>query len=89
MRYQVTADIRYIDGSLAGLTIPAGYRTTWGDRQSASRAAAWLRSVMNSHDFVRACGTGNKYEIIGRISIDPETAPIYVRAFDIPVAKAS
>lgn len=68
--YRVTADIQYQDGTLAGLLIPAGYGVNYPTRRSAQRCAAWLCKVQREKDFIRAVGTGCKYNIVGRVSID-------------------
>ena len=64
MAYRITADIRYLDGALAGITIPSGYSVTYEDRNAADRCHTWLHRVWREADFIRACGTGNRYEIV-------------------------
>lgn len=65
--FYVTADIRYLDGTLAGLTIPGGFRTSEPDIAHAVKRQRWLRGVMEAGDFIRAAVTGNRYEIVGGI----------------------
>lgn len=69
MAFIVTADIKYLDGALEGMTIPAGYRVTEPDRSHANRCSAWLSKVQRSNDFIRAVGTGNRYQIVGPIEV--------------------
>lgn len=71
MTYLVTADIRFQDGALAGLLIPAGYSVTVPDERHAIRIASWLTRVHDELDFVRATGTGNKYEVVGNVHYAP------------------
>lgn len=59
--FTVTADIRYLDGTLAGMVIPSGYRVTYTDRNGVFRATRWIERVRRDGDFVRATGTGNRY----------------------------
>lgn len=68
--FQVSADIRYLDGALAGLTIPAGFRVTVGSIAEAVRTTRWLEGVRADGDFVRASGTGNRYEVVGGVRAD-------------------
>ena len=67
--YTVSADIEYLDGALAGLTIPAGYLVSFPTRPAAHRAAAWVRHTRRADDVVRATGTGNKYRFVGRLVV--------------------
>lgn len=59
--FTVTADIRYVDGTLADLTISGGYRTNYPDMESAMRAASWITSAFALNDQIKATGTGNRY----------------------------
>jgi hypothetical protein len=68
--FAVSATIRYLDGTLAGLTIPAGFRITTPDHASALRTFAWLGRVRRARDFVRATGTGSRYEIVGDVCLE-------------------
>ena len=61
MIYRITADIRYLDGNLAGMTISAGYHITTESRGEADRTQAWLNKVRSEGDFIRAAGTGCRY----------------------------
>lgn len=70
MTFRVTADIKYIDGTLAGLEIPAGFSATYPNRSIANRCSAWLERTMRAKDFVRATGTGAKFNITGRICVE-------------------
>ena len=67
MEYHVTADIEYLDGTLRGMVIPAGYSVTLPDERHAQRVVAHLSKVMRSDDFVRAVSTGNRYKVRGGI----------------------
>ena len=58
--WRVTADITYLDGALAGLTIPEGYTVSG---QAAQRIMCWLLRVQHANDFVRAAVTGNRYTV--------------------------
>lgn len=71
----VRADIRYLDGRLSGLLIPAGYRVTVPDRAHASRTARWLAKVRDTGDFVRAVGSGAKYAVVGPVNVDEMVLP--------------
>lgn len=59
--YKITADIEYLDGTLAGLLIPSGYHVTYPTLESAVRCTQWIKRTMKDKDFVRAYGTGNRY----------------------------
>lgn len=65
--FRISADIRYLSGALTGLTIPAGYSVTTPDRGRADSIQRWLNKVHTERDFIRAAGTGNRYEIAGNI----------------------
>ena len=67
---RVTADIEYLDGTLAGMVIPAGYSVSEVDVAHAHRTVTWLKRVQRERDFVRAAVTGNRYRIVGRICAD-------------------
>lgn len=69
--FQVSADIRYLDGTLAGLLIPAGYRLTVPSARRATQIASWLSGVRSRGDFVRATGSGNRYEVVGAVTVLP------------------
>ena len=69
-QFAVSADIHYLDGALAGLTIPSGFRATYADREEAYRVAQWLQRVWQSRDFIRATGTGSRYEVESQPHID-------------------
>jgi hypothetical protein len=69
VRYEVACDIRYLDGALKGLTIPSGYRCRYPDLTSAHRCVSWVIKIRKSGDFVRAVGTGNRYEFVGEVSM--------------------
>lgn len=62
MTYQVTADVKYLDGALKGLLIPSGFRVSYPTHRAAIRAVNWICKTKRESDFVRAVGTGNKYE---------------------------
>lgn len=61
MGYRVTADIRYLDGNLAGLEIPAGHCVNYMSREQAQRAAQRIEKTRAAGDFTRAAVTGNRY----------------------------
>lgn len=65
----VSADIRYLDGTLAGLTIPDGHRVGMPTLHDAIRVAGWLTRVRDSNDFIRAACTGHRYQVVGEIRI--------------------
>lgn len=64
---RVSADIQYLDGALKGLTIPDGWNATYSadesGRRSAQSAIRFLIRVRREDDFIRAVGTGNRYQI--------------------------
>jgi hypothetical protein len=68
--YRVSADIKYLDGTLAGLDLPHGYTVTMPTRKLAQRTAMFLERVRQSDDFIRACVTGNRYKVTGYITIE-------------------
>ena len=68
MTYRVLADIKYIDGALAGLTIPAGYSAAVPNLQRAIVTCDWLQRVERERDFVRAAVTGNRYTVVGNVT---------------------
>lgn len=68
--FRVTADIRYLDGALADLEIPAGFACSYPTRQSAVRASQWLQTVQRTNDFIRATGTGHRYVVTGGVTVD-------------------
>jgi len=78
MKYRVTADIEYLDGTLAGIVIPAGFTTTDPDIHHAIRRVQWLQRVMRENDFIRAVGTGNKYRVVGGIEYREINPLVYV-----------
>lgn len=57
---RIAVDVEYLDGTLAGLTIPAGYAVTVPE-SSVPRIMRWIAKVTRENDFVRATGTGNRY----------------------------
>jgi len=67
--YLVQADIKYLDGALEGLEIPAGFRVTYLNNMRAYSVAAWLKKVHKANDFIRATGTGNRYQVTGNVSV--------------------
>lgn len=77
--YTVSADVRYLDGTLAGLTIPDGYAVSYPTRDAADRAAAWVNATRRAGDFVRAAVTGNRYVFesapLVRVSTTPGDYP--------------
>ena len=68
--YQVSADIEYLDGTLAGVQIPSGYSVSVPTSKRAAQVASWLRAVRLNNDFIRAAVTGNRYRVAGRIAVD-------------------
>lgn len=72
MTYRVTADIEYLDGNLAGVSIPAGYSLTCPDQWHATNTTRWLQRVRDTKDFIRAAVTGNRYRIVGEITVAEE-----------------
>lgn len=68
--FRVSADIRYMDGTLAGLEIPAGFSCTYQNNMKAYSVAAWLKRVHKAGDFIRATGTGNKYTVTGNVTVE-------------------
>ena len=67
--FAVQADIEYLDGTLAGMVIPAGFRVTHTRKPEAMRTVRFLRKVCDTNDFVRAAVTGNRYRIVGHIEL--------------------
>jgi len=67
--YRVTADITYIDGALAGLTITDGYAVPYPTIEAASRCSRWLSKVLATRDFIRATGTGHRYMVTGNVHV--------------------
>ena len=67
--FRVTADIRYLDGTLQGVTVPAGFVATVPSRERALKIARLLKCVMQANDFIRATSTGNRYAIEGGIDV--------------------
>ena len=61
-RVRVKADIEYMDGALKGVYLPFGYSVGYPNRDSAMRVCRWIERVMRENDFVRATGTGNRYQ---------------------------
>ncbi len=72
MTYRVSADIEYLNGPLAGIRIPAGYSTTYPDQWHATNTSRWLQHVRDTKDFIRATVTGDRYRIIGEITVEQE-----------------
>ena len=60
-KFVVSADITYLDGSLKGLTIPAGYKVSYPCERLAVKLAGWIDKVRRENDFVRAVGSGWRY----------------------------
>lgn len=60
-RFVVTADIRYLDGTLKGMEIPSGFRVTVPSLAHAIRTAKYIETTRRNNDFVRAIGTGSRY----------------------------
>jgi len=71
-QFRVSADIKYLDGWLAGLTIPAGFTATYPNRSRAQSVARFLARVCQSDDFIRATGTGHRYKVCGHIEVTSE-----------------
>ena len=67
--FTVSADIKYMDGWLAGMVIPAGYRCTFPTRSTAMSAVRWLTKVHRECDFVRAAVTSHRYAVVGGIEL--------------------
>ncbi len=67
--FRVSADIRYMDGTLAGLDIPGGWSVTYPSRNQALRIARMLKCEQHSGAQIIACGTGNRYQITGGIEV--------------------
>lgn len=59
----VQADKHYLDGTLAGMTIPSGFTCTYPTMREAIRVVRWLRKVERDGDFIRATGTGERYRV--------------------------
>ena len=72
MQYRVTADIRYLDGTLEGITVPDGYAVTFKAYRSALSAWRWASKVQRSGDFVRAAVTGSRYRFAGAVRLTDE-----------------
>lgn len=68
-QWQVRADICYLDGPLRGLLLPYGYAVTYASPEPAYRCAAWLTKVRAEQDFIRAAVTGNRYQVVGIVSV--------------------
>jgi hypothetical protein len=64
MAYRIEADIRYIDGTLKDLDLPSGYSVNAPNRASAYRILGWVLRTRAAADFVRAVGTGNRYQFV-------------------------
>lgn len=58
---RLSADIEYLDGTLAGMTIPDGWHAVYPDGAEVIRAYRWADRTYRAGDFVRATGTGNRY----------------------------
>lgn len=67
MIYKITADIRYLDGALVGLTIQGGYCVTTPGRDLADQTQEWLIRMCQNQEPVSAAVTGNRYVIAGNI----------------------
>lgn len=65
----VTADIEYLDGTLAGLEIPAGFTVPVSSPRRAVTVARQLAQLRKWGEPIAAAVTGNKYRIVGRIEI--------------------
>ena len=70
--YTVTADIRYLDGTLEGVDIPAGHFARGLTHKRACSVASFLTKCHTSNDFMRAAVTGNRYEVTSAASITEE-----------------
>jgi hypothetical protein len=64
MTYRIEADIRYLDGTLAGMDLPSGYAVTAPDLKHAYRYVGFVVKTRAAKDFVRAAVTGNRYQFI-------------------------
>ncbi len=64
MTYRISADIKYLGGSLEGMIIPAGHHVTATTQQEAYRIACFLDKVHRNDDFIRAAVTGNCYQVV-------------------------
>jgi hypothetical protein len=69
MLFRISADIRYLTGALAGLTIPDGHAVTEPTRTDAMRVVRFLSKVRTDGDFIRSV-TGNRYEVVSEIRIE-------------------
>ena len=79
MTYQVSADIKYLNGILVDLTIPDGHSCSFPTRSAADRHAAFLAQVYAENDFIRSAGGGGKYQVVA--------APTVTRLPDDPNAR--
>jgi len=68
-KFTTSADIKYLSGFLAGVTIPAGQRVSFSSRKLAQKHAGFLQTVKDSSDFIRCAGTGDMYEVLGNIEV--------------------
>ena len=62
MTYIVQFDKWFLEGNLAGLTIP-GCTVTSSDRASAERLMGFYSRVATDDDFIRDAGTGNRFKV--------------------------
>lgn len=63
-KFQVSADVKFLDGLLAGLTVPGGQTCTFPDAPTARRHAVWLHGLWTSRDFARSVGTGARFIVV-------------------------
>lgn len=70
MAFKVSADIHYLDGTLAGVDIPAGHFVTFSERGPAEKYARFLQKVRLAGDFIRAAVTGNRYNVTSEPTIE-------------------
>ena len=73
---RISADIEYLDGTLAGMVIPDGWSATY-PKQSMFRITRWLERVRRQDDFIRATGTGNRYKVRGNIRVQDLRQIVY------------
>jgi hypothetical protein len=73
LNYMVSADIRYLDGALAEIVIPSGYRVGRLSIEAACLISRWIEKTRAADDFARAAYTGNRYQFQSAPRVEVES----------------
>lgn len=72
MQFRICADIQYVEGVLAGITIPEGYSVTMPDLLTTKRTMDFLDEARLTKEPILAALTGSLYRIVGEPFAVPE-----------------